>query len=119
MDDKDLLAAAEAEVPTENAADYLQESGDSVAMMVHKFKTTQQKAMADLKPTELSQIEAKQKFQFLDQEIGGMIKRGDVGTPVIDTKTNTPLQGDMDFIGEQKKIPEDLKEGMEEVKKEI
>lgn len=119
MDDKDLLAAAEAEMPTENASDYLQESGDSVAMMVHKFKTTKQKAMADLKPSELSQIEARQKFQFLDEEIGNMVKRGDVGTPVIDTKTNTPLQGDMEFISEHKKIPEELKEGMEDSKKEL
>lgn len=119
MDDKDLLASAEAELPSENASDYLQESGDSVTMMVHKFRTTQQKALADLKPTELSQIEARQKFQFLDQEIGGMVKRGDVGTPVIDTKTNTPLQADMDFIAEHKKIPEDLKEGMEDVNKDV
>jgi|GEM_PF-3877445 len=112
MDDKDLLAAAEAEQPTENTADYLQESGDTVVQMISKFKTSQQKAMSDLKPTELAKVEAKLKYQFLDEEIGNMVKRGDVGVPVLDTRTNQPLQGDMEFIAEHKKIPEDLKKEM-------
>lgn len=115
MDDQELLKTSETELAdTSGAGEYLQEAGDTVSQMLNKFKmTVQQQAVSELKPSELAEINAKQKFEFLNREIGGMITRGDVGAVASDSKTGTPLQGDMDFLAEKGLIPEELREETE------
>lgn len=112
MHDKELEQHQDRnEVSFSDNPDYLQEKSDIINSLNASQKIEEQGALDDRSYSEKYEIQAKNHMAQVEESLAKARSNGDYGSPEI-APNGEQIKGDMPFLEEESKIPEDLKKEM-------